>query len=84
MWLLTVGPNEQVDMALAQDAMLETMSLYPRCLNNRCVGPPSGLVHDEAVHVLPDFRSPGMPDPSSMAAQNSNTPGLRQSLVVAA
>jgi hypothetical protein len=84
MWLLTVGPNERVDIALAQDAMLETMSLYPRWLNNGCVGPPSGLAHDEALHALPGFRSPGMPDPSSMAEENSNSAGLVQSFVVAA
>jgi hypothetical protein len=83
MWLLTVGPNEHTDIALAQDAMLETMSLYPRWLNNRCVGPPSRLVHDKAVHALPDFRSPGLPEPGSVAEENSNAAGLGQSLVVA-
>ncbi len=94
MWPLAVGPNEQVGIAAAQDAMLEAMSLGSRRLNDRCVGPPSRLVHDEALHAVPDFRSPSrtaqasmlpfMPkDPSSMAEQNPNTAGFRHAFVVA-
>lgn len=32
MRVLPVRPNERIDIAVAQDAMLETMSLYPRWL----------------------------------------------------
>jgi hypothetical protein len=78
MWPLAVGPKEQVGIARAQDAMLETMSLDSRRLNDRLVGPPSRLVHDKARHAVPNFRSPGMPrDPSPMTEQDTNTAGFR-------
>jgi hypothetical protein len=84
MWSLAVGPNQQVGIVPTQNATLETMGLDSRRLNDRRVGPPSRVVHDEAVHAVPDFWFPGMPrDPSPMAEQNANTAGFRQAFVVA-
>src|ERR1700681_5037032 len=81
---LAVRPKEQVRIVALQDAMLETMSLDSRRLNDRRVGPPSRLVHDEALHAVPDFRSPGVRrHPSPMAEQNTNTAGFRHAFVVA-
>jgi hypothetical protein len=75
MWPLAIGPKEQVGIAPAQDAMLETMSLDSRRLNDRLVGPPSRLVHDKARHAVPDFPSPAMPrDPGTVAEQKCGTP----------
>jgi len=83
MWSLAVGPKEQVGIAPAQDAMLETMRLDSRRLNDRHVRPPSRLVHDKALDAMPDLRSPGMPrDPSPMTEQNTDTAGFRHALVV--
>jgi hypothetical protein len=83
MWPLAVGPKEQVGIAPAQDAKLETMSLDSRRLNDCRASPPARLVHDEALHAVPDFRSPGMPNPSPMTEQNTNTAGFRHAFVVA-
>jgi hypothetical protein len=84
MWPLAVRPKEQVGIVALQDTMLETMSLDSRRLNDRRVRPPSRLVHDEALHAAPDFRTPAVPrDPSPMAEQNTNTAGFRHAFVVA-
>ena len=61
MWSLAVGPNQQVGIVPTQNAMFETMRLDSRRLNDRRMGPPSRLAHDEALHAAPDFWSPGMP-----------------------
>jgi hypothetical protein len=53
MWSLAVGPNQQVGIVPTQNAIFETMSLDSRRLNDRRVGPPSRLVHDEALELNP-------------------------------
>src|ERR1700747_2419056 len=79
---LAVGPKQQVGIVPTQNAMFETMNLDSRRSNDCRVGPPSGLVHDEALHAVPDFRSPGMRrDPSPMTEQNANAAGFCHAFV---
>ena len=84
MWSLAVGPNQQVGIVPAQNATFETMRLDSRRLNDRRMGPPSRLAHDEALHAAPDFWSPGMPrNPSPIAEQDANAAGFPHAFVVA-